>query len=40
LPLEMVCGGKCTTVQVDPKNCGSCGNACMLGQTCVNGKCQ
>jgi len=34
------CGGpSCVNYQVDPANCGGCGNACSASQTCVAGVC-
>jgi hypothetical protein len=33
------CGDSCTVVATDPKNCGTCGNACVGGQICQNGAC-
>jgi hypothetical protein len=42
-PPTTLCGGQCVdpaTFQTDPKNCGSCGNACLAEQTCVEGFCR
>lgn len=36
------CNGSCVdpaTFQIDPSNCGSCGNACSGGKTCQSGVC-
>jgi hypothetical protein len=33
------CGKHCVSLQSDAKNCGSCGNACGPGETCVEGTC-
>ncbi|MBI4703542.1 MAG: hypothetical protein HY744_20720 [Deltaproteobacteria bacterium] len=33
------CDGKCVAVDLDPSNCGSCGNACPEGQVCSQGQC-
>ena len=33
------CNGICTNIKNDSKNCGSCGNACRLGENCVSGTC-
>ncbi|MHB8417463.1 MAG: hypothetical protein ACYDCL_05270 [Myxococcales bacterium] len=33
------CGGACTSGQIDPANCGSCGIACAIGATCSQGQC-
>ncbi|MFO0625605.1 MAG: MXAN_6577-like cysteine-rich protein [Polyangiales bacterium] len=41
------CGGEdggatpafCTNTRVDPANCGACGAACAMGQSCVDGRC-
>jgi hypothetical protein len=33
--------GTCTAdTSSDPQNCGSCGNACVVGQACVGGSCR
>ena len=36
---QMMCGGSCATVAVDPLNCGACGVACAVGQVCQAGQC-
>ncbi len=33
------CGGACVDTSNDPKNCGSCDNACTGGMPCSGGKC-
>jgi hypothetical protein len=33
------CGGQCVNVSTDPNNCGTCGNVCATGTSCVNGQC-
>jgi hypothetical protein len=33
------CGGWCTDVTKDPRNCGSCGNPCMPAQFCTGASC-
>ncbi len=33
------CNGICTDTDLDSKNCGSCGNVCTGGKTCVRGNC-
>jgi hypothetical protein len=34
------CNGKCTNLEDDKKNCGTCGNACSDGQACSAGECE
>jgi hypothetical protein len=34
-----LCGGQCTGTDHDPVNCGSCGHACLQGETCAGGSC-
>lgn len=33
------CGNTCVVTASDPANCGACGQACDLGQVCVEGAC-
>ena len=33
------CDGTCVDTRANPNNCGSCGNACTAGQSCMNGAC-
>jgi hypothetical protein len=33
------CGTLCADTKFDPKNCGTCGNACPANTGCVNGTC-
>jgi hypothetical protein len=33
------CGATCTNLKVDAANCGTCGNACPQGHSCVAGTC-
>ena len=33
------CNGACVDTQIDSKNCGKCGNKCIMGKTCIGGKC-
>jgi hypothetical protein len=35
-----LCGEYCVNFQSDSNNCGSCGNACAAGASCVGGSCQ
>ncbi|MBX3187947.1 MAG: hypothetical protein KF819_13070 [Labilithrix sp.] len=34
------CGGECTTLDEDAKNCGACGSACPAGQVCERAQCR
>ena len=34
-----ICRGVCTDTSKDPSNCGTCGNACPSGVSCLNGAC-
>ena len=34
------CGDSCTDRDIDPLNCGECGNACDGDETCLNGNCR
>src|SRR5258708_39871523 len=34
------CGNTCMNTNTGPHNCGSCGNVCQNGTSCVNGSCQ
>src|ERR1700677_1067978 len=36
---QTACGSDCTNLQVDPANCGACGNVCGAGVACVDGLC-
>jgi hypothetical protein len=36
---EVSCDGNCTDLDSDLNNCGACGRACVVGQTCVGGQC-
>ena len=36
---ETKCNGTCRNLQTDTLNCGTCGNACPAGHSCVNGGC-
>jgi hypothetical protein len=33
------CGPVCTNLETDADNCGTCGNACEAGASCVDGAC-
>jgi len=33
------CFGLCVNTQIDLANCGTCGNACVIGQVCQSGAC-
>jgi hypothetical protein len=37
--MTMPCGGACVVIDMDPLNCGMCGNACSGGQYCQVGSC-
>jgi hypothetical protein len=39
LPGQTMCGNTCTDLTSDAANCGACGNACPMGQTCNFGQC-
>jgi len=34
-----LCGNLCVNLNHNRNNCRSCGNACSIGESCVNGKC-
>jgi hypothetical protein len=34
------CNGQCLDFSADPNNCGSCGNTCGSGSSCVQGQCK
>lgn len=36
---KTACGGACTNLQNDSKNCGRCGDACPKNQVCNSGRC-
>jgi hypothetical protein len=36
---EALCNGQCIPTSSDPKNCGTCGNACSGGTACSGGVC-
>ncbi|MET0388568.1 MAG: zinc-dependent metalloprotease family protein [Polyangiales bacterium] len=38
-PTQLACGGLCTDLRVDARNCGGCGQDCGVGGTCVAGAC-
>ena len=33
------CGAACVDTQTDEANCGACGSACGVGETCITGLC-
>jgi hypothetical protein len=35
-----LCSGVCVYLPEDPQNCGSCGNVCPTGTSCLGGFCQ
>lgn len=37
---EVVCGGRCTSIQLDSANCGACGTSCGAFQECNAGACE
>jgi hypothetical protein len=37
--LASACNGACSDTQIDSVNCGTCGNACGSGESCVAGAC-
>lgn len=39
-PNSTVCSGACVNVYSDPNNCGSCGNKCLTGLSCVSATCR
>ena len=36
---DLVCGGVCVISASNPSNCGTCGKACGMNQSCTGGKC-
>ena len=36
---QSLCAGNCVNTSTDPRNCGTCGNTCMIGQACTAGQC-
>jgi hypothetical protein len=34
-----LCGGACSTLQLDDANCGACGHACAMTESCAGGAC-
>jgi hypothetical protein len=36
---DFSCDGQCVNPQTDHANCGACGNACPVGESCVSGVC-
>lgn len=37
---EVVCGGRCSSIQIDSSNCGACGTSCAAYQECNAGACE
>jgi hypothetical protein len=37
---ETICGDQCVDLDVDPNNCGECGNACNQLSFCCGGQCR
>jgi hypothetical protein len=37
---QIACNGVCVNAQTDNMNCGACGTACPMGQSCMMGACQ
>ena len=38
-PGATLCDGTCVNIEIDPSNCGACGDACADGNICVDGQC-
>lgn len=36
---KVCCGKSCVDTQTNPTHCGNCGNRCLSGEICTNGKC-
>jgi hypothetical protein len=36
---EVACGSVCSDLDIDPANCGACGNACEPDELCATGEC-
>ncbi len=36
---QHLCGDACVALDVDPRNCGACGNVCASGEACHQGAC-
>jgi hypothetical protein len=39
LPPQQCCEDGCTDTSSDPKNCSTCGHACLPGQSCIESQC-